>query len=380
MRARDTRISDLETEGALYYSDGYRTRRDELSPSGYRVLRAGDINYGRIAVSGLDHVHVSREKQIGLKRAVDGDVVLTTKGTVGRVALVQGLAEQKVVYSPQLCFFRVLDPEVIDPRYLRVALESPELTAQMSSYSGNSDMAPYLNLRDIGALRVPLPDLVDQHAIGEVLGALDDKISANRRVIEAAEALRATLARKTQRHAKKVPLGSLLQLQYGKALPAATRTHGPVAVVGSGGIVDQHDVALLDGPSVIVGRKGTVGATYWIDGPSFPIDTTFWVEPRDGVPLLYLYELLRALPLSLMSRDSAVPGLNRNDAYALEVPLPLSGDLAAFVDVAEPLTGLVKSKKDENTVLASTRDELLPLLMSGKITVRGAEQVVEEVL
>lgn len=39
-------------------------------------------------------------------------------------------------------------------------------------------------------------------------------------------------------------------------------------------------------------------------------------------------------------------------------------------------TGVMK----ENLHLAATRDELLPLLMSGKITVKDAEKTVEEVV
>ena len=42
-------------------------------------------------------------------------------------------------------------------------------------------MAPYINLADIRVASITLPPLVEQRAIAEVLGALDDKIAANAR-------------------------------------------------------------------------------------------------------------------------------------------------------------------------------------------------------
>lgn len=149
--------------------------------------------------------------------------------------------------------------------------------------------------------------------------------------------------------------------------------------MGSGGEVGRHDEALVPGPSVIVGRKGSVGATYWVDRPAYPIDTTYWVEPV-GVPLLYAYAVLKSIDFSGMSTDSAVPGLNRDRAYAIPVVLPSPERLRTFELCTASLVERAAAANDENLRLAATRDELLPLLMSGKITVKDAEKTVEEVV
>ena len=47
----------------------------------------------------------------------------------------------------------------------------------------NTDMAAYINLADIRSLILRLPDLDEQRAIAEVLGALDDKIAANTKIV-----------------------------------------------------------------------------------------------------------------------------------------------------------------------------------------------------
>src|SRR5699024_1172456 len=103
-------------------------------------------------------------------------------------------------------------------------------------------------------------------------------------------------------------LGSFIELAYGKALRADTRVAGNVPVYGSGGITGWHNNALITEPSVIVGRKGTVGSLYWESRPFFPIDTVFYVKTKK--PLVYVHELLKHLPLRDMNTDAAVPGLN----------------------------------------------------------------------
>ena len=54
-------------------------------------------------------------------------------------------------------------------------------------------------------------------------------------------------------------LGRLLELKYGKSLPATARRDGAVNVYGSNGVVGSHDVSVTSGTAIIIGRKGSVG-------------------------------------------------------------------------------------------------------------------------
>ena len=60
-----------------------------------------------------------------------------------------------------------------------------------------------------------------------------------------------------------VQLGDILKLEYGKSLPSAERESGPYPVYGSNGIVDYHNDHLIQGSSIIVGRKGSVGTIHY---------------------------------------------------------------------------------------------------------------------
>lgn len=120
-----------------------------------------------------------------------------------------------------------------------------------------------------------------------------------------------------------VSLGDVLPFRYGKGLPARKRTEtGEYSVVSSAGVTGTHDTALTSGPSVVIGRKGTIGATYYCPEPVWPIDTTFYVEPSESVEIRFAYYLLSSMPFRRMNNDSAVPGLNRAQAERLPILLP----------------------------------------------------------
>ncbi len=77
------------------------------------------------------------------------------------------------------------------------------------------------------------------------------------------------------------------------------------------------------GPCVIVGRKGSFGKVNYSDTPAFAIDTTYFVDKRYSENnLRWLFYLLGSIGLDDVTRDSAIPGLNRVDAYERLIPLP----------------------------------------------------------
>jgi type I restriction enzyme S subunit len=347
--------------------------------TGVPVIRGS--NMGRTGHLEPPFVYVAEDK---LKRDLSrnvaraGNLIFTQRGTLGQVVLLRGDSEDRYVIS-QSQMGLVVDKKVADARYVYYACTTKDFLAQIDSRAIRTGV-PHLNLGILRELTIPRMSLGEQIAIAAVLGALDDKIAANQRVefsswqmIDAQAKLASSVEPRT------TSLGDLIRLNYGRALPVAQRRGGEVAVMGSGGEVGRHEEALVPGPSVIVGRKGSVGATYWVDGPAYPIDTTYWVEPV-GVPLLYAFTVLKSIDFSGMSTDSAVPGLNRDRAYAIPVALPSPERLRTFELCTASLVERAAAANDENRRLAATRDELLPLLMSGKITVKDAEKTVEEVV
>ena len=152
-----------------------------------------------------------------------------------------------------------------------------------------------------------------------------------------------------------VTLGRFAPFAYGKGLRSDDRiSSGDVPVIGSNGIIGYHDKPLTDGPTIVIGRKGTVGAVYYSPAPCWPIDTTFYITGADSGLLRFRYYVLKSLPLQEMNADSAVPGLNRNDAHASLVRVPVESEQRAIAHVL----GTLDDKIELNRRMSHTLDAM----------------------
>lgn len=119
-----TTTADLIREGILAIGDGYRAKNSELSDAGIPFARAGNV--GRyLDFSAADRFPVEALDRVGEKISRPGDTVFTSKGTVGRFAFVRA-CDPAFVYSPQLSYWRSLQPDCLDPRYLHYWLQGRE--------------------------------------------------------------------------------------------------------------------------------------------------------------------------------------------------------------------------------------------------------------
>ncbi len=131
----------------------------------------------------------------------------------------------------------------------------------------------------------------------------------------------------TRNHQQRYPMvaiGDICTFEYGKPLKADNRKDGEFPVFGSNGIVGYHNDYLVKAPFLIVGRKGSAGEVHYSEKNGFPIDTTFYIklENEEKIKLDYLFHILKSLNLQSVNTQAGVPGLNRNDAYKIQIPLP----------------------------------------------------------
>ena len=147
-------VADLTREGLLEIGDGYRAKNSELRGPGLPFIRAGNLRAG-FDMRGADVLHQDSVAKAGSKVSRPGDVAFTSKGTIGRFARVTEFT-QPFVYSPQVCFWRSLDRERLQPAILYCWMQSEDLRAQIDAVAGQTDMAPYVSLRDQRMMEVPV--------------------------------------------------------------------------------------------------------------------------------------------------------------------------------------------------------------------------------
>src|SRR5689334_15082897 len=111
------RVGDLVNQGALWISDGYRVRNEELGPVGVPFVRGGDIGDGWINTKTEDHIRPEFVDRVRAKLTQPGDAAFITKGTVGRAGRLRS-EQPPVVFAPQVAYWRVIDRSVLDPTFI----------------------------------------------------------------------------------------------------------------------------------------------------------------------------------------------------------------------------------------------------------------------
>lgn len=157
---------------------------------------------------------------------------------------------------------------------------------------------------------------------------------------------------------------SVTRFCYGDSLPAEGRLPGDIDVYGSNGIVGQHDTPNTGCPCLIVGRKGSFGKVTYSEKPCFAIDTTYYIDSTQTKHRLrWVYYCLQWLRLDSISKDSAVPGLAREDAYEHVVPFCDSGEQLAVSSFLDRETGridaLIERRQKQIRLLQEDRVALI---------------------
>ncbi len=168
-------------------------------------------------------------------------------------------------------------------------------------------------------------------------------------------------------------LGDLYTFEYGKSLIKGARAaDGIYPVYGSSGIVGMHDQYLIEGPAIIIGRKGAAGSVHYSTDNPWPIDTTYYVQDDKNLYLKFSCYLFRSLNLAKLETSTAIPGLNRNHAYDETVLLPPLNEQHRIVTKIEELFSEldkgIENLKTAQSQLKVYRQALLKHAFEGKLT------------
>ncbi len=128
-------------------------------------------------------------------------------------------------------------------------------------------------------------------------------------------------------------------LEYGFSVRVNNEKEGVYPVFGSNGITGYIDTYKVNGPGIVVGRKGTVGAVSYSKNNFTPTDTAYYVVLKDSEidSMKFWYYYLPLIGLNKLNTHSSVPGLSREIAYFLKVSPP---DISTQQEIASVLSSL----------------------------------------
>lgn len=368
---------------------GSNLKAENFQPTGVPVIRGQNLN--AFYVSNEKLAYVSPEKAAGLSRSLasPGEIVVTHRGTLGQVSMIPFLPKYPTYLVSQSQMRLAVDREQADPRFVTYWMRSrvgQHLLLSFAVQTGVPAIArPTSSLRDYP---IALPELGKQRAIADLLGALDDKIAANIEAVRTIDCLRNALWHRNLAHGTTAtPLSSLASFVNGGAFTKNATGTGRVVVriaEMNGGIGNNTVRNELNVPETKVVRpgellfswSGTLMTKRWSYDEAIVNQHIFKVIPDRGFPLAFLdcviEQQLNFFKMIAAGKATTMGHIKRSDLDA-EVHIPIQfreEDLR----LAESLWANASALEKENITLAKTRDQLLPLLMSGKITVREAGQ------
>ena len=128
-------------------------------------------------------------------------------------------------------------------------------------------------------------------------------------------------------------LSELVYIVYGKSPADIKKLNSGIPIYGTGGISGYTDTPLSNGPTIILGRKGTIDKVQRCDGPFWAIDTTFYTSPKTIFDWGWLYYSLSSVDLRKLNEASGVPSLSRDSLEGLDITAPPLPEQEKIADI-----------------------------------------------
>jgi type I restriction enzyme S subunit len=398
---RDVIRIQLAKLGQLF--DGPHATPQRRSEGPY-FLNIASLKSGRLDLSESDHISADEfSKWTRRVTPQSGDLLFSYETRLGEAALMpEGI---EACLGRRMALLRP-DPTVADSRFLLYFYLSPYFQRLIAKNTVHGATVPRIGLASMPQWEVEIPrDLRKQRAIGQVLGALDEKIAANERISDRAIALADTLFAQAASEAcgGVVSFEDVAEVEGGGTpktsieeywngdIPWATPTdvtglQAPYLARTSRMITKDGLAAcssrLYPAGSILMTSRATIGAFAVAQIPLAVNQGFIVINAKKHINQWWLFHEMRARVDEFLSYANGATFLElpRGKFKKLALKQPTVEQMCTFALRVGPLHDMAAQSMTEGAILAATRDELLPLLMSGRIRVRDAEKVVEEVV
>lgn len=379
----------------------------EYVAEGIPVINVRNVGFGEIRDDDLEYVSEGKAEQLHHHVLRVCDIVFGRKGAVERHALI-GAGQDGWVQGSDCLRLRLNSPR-FNVRFVSFYLRTKAHQDWMQALCSFGATMSSLNQDIVNRIQLPCPPRPVQDRIAAVLAAYDDLIANNQRRIALLESMAEEIYRewfvrmRFPQHAtlkgdelmppgwSRQPIGELAALikrgispdyaeqsehqvinqkciRGGRVSMAEARPH--MSVVSDDKLLRSGDV-LINSTGV-----GTLGraAVFDIEADGVTCDSHVTIlRPKDvalsGEFLAYTIQLLQPYFESMASGSTGQAELSRELISRTKVLVPTSDLLKRFSDAAAPIRRQRRLLLDQSEKLSTTRDQLVPRLISGKLRV-----------
>jgi type I restriction enzyme, S subunit len=367
------------------------------------VLRAADFTKDCKLRAVIGAPRNIPQFKLGSRVLKDGDILIEKSGgspdqPVGRVAFFDRGREKEIyIHSNFLQLLRVA--EGFDKKFSYYLMAFLYASGLVLRYQQQTTGIINLKLENYLKEKVSVPSESVQRRIQEILSTIDRTITHTEALIEKYQQIKAGLMhdlftrgiradgqlRPPREQAPELywesaigwipkeweakKLIELVHFQRGHDIVEAKFIEGDYPVISSGGIIGFHNEFTSKGPSVVIGRKGTIGKVHYIDCDFWAHDTSLFATNLFDNEPLFIYYLCNYLNLAKYGTKSGSPSLNRNDIHPLSIGRPSPIEQKNIVTRLNACTDKISSLSNEYIKLNKQKSGLMHDLLTGKVKV-----------
>ena len=383
-------------EVAIEFIDGDRgknyPKQHDFSSKGHCLfLNAENVTSEGFKFDALKFISEEKDHSLRKGKVSRGDVILTTRGTVGNVAIYdEDVPFANVRINSGMVILRCDNREVL-PSYLYFCLRTQDFLSQVNGFKSGVAQ-PQLPIKDLKQIEIPIPPLPVQRRIADILSAYDDLIKNNRRRIAILEETARLAYRKCfgEVMGRSVTLGEVCQ-SFGGGTPKTnvpeywngdvtwvvptdvTRnsclvlhdTERKITALG----LEKSSAKMLPSNAILMTSRASVGYFAIADFPVCTNQGFISIVPNDAAWRWYLlFNLMsRVEEIRGNAKGSTFPEISRARFRSMDIAVPAEESLEAFNDIVTPLMQHVRTLSRQSAALATARDMLLPRLMKGEV-------------
>ncbi|MDU4570621.1 MULTISPECIES: restriction endonuclease subunit S [Corynebacterium] len=354
-------------------------------------LKTKELNDALIGATE-EHISESALAETSCKLIPSGAVVIAMYGaTVGKLGILG-----TPMTTNQACCAMVADEVSLHSQYLFYwLLQNRQSIINLSNGAAQQN----LSVRTIKNIALKIPTLEKQIHTANALKSLDDKINANNRIVDCTLELQRAHWLKALVGVPSIDLSEITSPVLGgtpkrsdEALWEGTNLWASVADMTkaphshlvdtaekiSDDAIQTRRFSPLPTGAILMSARGTVGRIVSTTKPtSFNQSAYGFVPPEGYGPALRLALSDVVAELKSKSYGSVFSTITKQQINECTVPDVFNPQFDELHTLLNTLESRIIAAELENQVLARTRDELLPLLMSGRITVGEAEEAAD---
>ena len=299
-------------------------------------------------------------------------ILVSINGTLGNVGV---YGSEKIILGKSACYFNV--KESVDKDFIYYIVSSPTFKQYLESNATGTTIKN-ISLKQMREYTFDLPEIGEQKRISSVLRKIDEKIKNNR-------AINNNLEQQTQAIFDSMfpnisngenTIGDTITPKRGKGLLSKNAVFGNVPVV-AGGLEPStyHNTANTKAPVLSISASGAnAGFVSLWNIPIWSSDSSF-IDSSMTDDVYFWYVLLKKRQREIYDSQtgSAQPHIYPQHIAAMPISDLNFDDVRNYTSIVTPIFEMIGHNKDENARLATTRDTLLPKLMSGELDASNIE-------